>query len=152
MTISKNYVVKKDGKKTKISYVEKNQNNGFSIKPKSFNTKEMISVDKMVIISPSLIEKLIDKKCQKSLIKILKMIALIYEEDDNDDGSKLGFILDEIEKFKELLLSKYKDYMEVKDYKLLMKKLEILESEVKLRKISIEQKIKNKLHKKNKGR
>ena len=154
MAISKRFVITKDETNDDITYIEYKKVNGFSIKPKStFNTDNMINVEKMVIISPSLIEKLIDKKCQRTLNKILKMTALIYDNDEDDDADgQLELLLNEIEKFKELILSKYKDYMKEKEYKLMIKKLDILQNEVKLRRLALRTKEEKKEVKKNKGR
>ena len=62
--------------------------------------------------------------------------------------------LNEIEKFRQLLDSKYKEYMEEKEYKLYLKKLEIIENEVKLRKNVLEARrsMENIEEKKSKGR
>ena len=59
-------------------------------------------------------------------------------------------LLNEIAKFKELLDTKYKEYMKEKEYKLMLKKLEILENEVKLRKLYLNSKENS--EKKSKGR
>ena len=92
----------------------------------------MINVDEMILINPSLIEKLISKKCTKTFDRILKMISVVSDDEDDDTGYSL--ILDEIARFKNLLMSKYKDYMEEKEYELSLKKLKLLKEEVEHRK------------------
>lgn len=137
MGVSKRFVVTKDNLTDAITYLEYERKKGFSIKPKSnVSFSDMIDVEKMVIINPSLIEKLVDKKCKKTLEKIIRMTSIIYE-DDEDTGGNLGIILDEIEKFKQLITNKYKEYMKEKEYKVLLKKLDIIESEVNLRKLAL---------------
>ena len=42
-------------------------------------------------------------------------------------------ILDEIERFKNLIINKYKNYIEEKEYETLLKKLEILKAEIERR-------------------
>ena len=111
--------------------------------------EDIINVDEMVIINPSLIEKLISKKCKKTLERILKFISFIYDDDETGEES-VELALNEIAKFKELLDTKYKEYMKEKEYKLMIKKLEILENEVKLRKLYLNSK--ENREKKSKGR
>ncbi len=155
MGVSKRFVVTKEQIKGAITYLEYERINGVSFKPKKSDFEDMINVSKVVVINPSLIEKLVDKKCKRTLEKLIKMTGVIYDQDDEDGDAGLSFILNEIEKFRQLLDSKYKEYMKEKEYKLYLKKLEIIESEVKLRKKVLEKKLESKIsmeEKKGKGR
>ncbi len=127
------FVVEKHAKEDVITYMEYEKLKGYSVTPKN-NLKftDMINVNKMIIINPSLTKKLVDKKCNRTLEKIIKMLSYIYE-DDSGDEAPLHLVLDEIAKFKALIIGKYKEYMKEEEYKLLLKKLEILETEVNLR-------------------
>lgn len=127
------FVVEKHAKEETITYMEYEKLKGYNVTPKN-NLKftDMINVNKMIIINPSLTKKLVDKKCNRTLEKIIKMLSYIYEDDSGDDAP-IHLVLDEIAKFKSLIISKYKEYMEEEEYKLLLKKLEILETEVNLR-------------------
>lgn len=128
------FVVKKDSKTDVITYMEYEKLKGFNVRPKkTLNFEDMINVDEMIIINPSLIEKLIDKKCKRTLEKILLMLSVVSEE-DSDDETPFNLILDEVYRLKNLVLNKYKEYMEEENYKILMKKIEIIEKEVQLRK------------------
>lgn len=127
------FVVEKKAKEESITYMEYEKLKGYDVKPKNnIKFEDMINVNKMVIINPSLTKKLVDKKCHRTLEKIIKMLSYIYEDDSGDDAP-LHLVLDEIAKFKSLIIGKYKEYMEEEENKLLLKKLEILEAEVKLR-------------------
>ena len=80
----------------------------------------------------------------------LKMdTSFIYDEDDTGEES-VELALNEMSKFRNLLETKYKEYMEEKEYKLMIKKIEILENEVKLRKLYLNSK--DREEKKSKGR
>lgn len=128
----KRFVVKKDAKTDVITYMEYEKLKGFNVKPKSgVSFEDMINVDKMILINPGLIEKLIFKKCNKEFSKIIQMISVVSDDEDDDTGYML--ILDEITKFKNLLVNKYKHYMEEKEYELNIKKLEILKQEIEHR-------------------
>ena len=55
------------------------------------------------------------------------------EEDDDEGDASFMLILDEIERFKNLIINKYKNYIEEKEYETLLKKLEILKAEIERR-------------------
>ena len=134
MNEEKRFVVKKDAKSDVITYMEYEKLKGFNVKPKdSLNFEDMINVNEMIIINPTLIEKLIDKKCKRTLEKILTIMTII-DDDDSDDDTPFDLVLDELERFKSLVRGKYKEYMEQEKYKLVMKKIEIIEKELNLRK------------------
>ena len=136
MSISKKFVVKKDAKTDVITYMEYEKLKGLKFKPRSNTSfEDMISVNEMVVINPSLIEKLISKKCSRTFKKIIKMLSLVADDDDDDSGYML--ILNEIERFKRLILNKYKNYMKEKECDVLLKKLEIIKQEVLYRKNKI---------------
>ena len=129
MGVSKRFVVKKDSKTDVITYMEYEKLKGLKMKPKrNVRFEDMISVNEVVVINPSLIEKLIDKKCSRTFSKIVKMMSLVSDDEDDDTGYML--ILNEIERFKNLIINKYRSYMEEKEYNILLKKIELLEQEV----------------------
>lgn len=135
MESSKKFVVKKDARTDIITYMEYEKLKGINIKPKhNASFEDMINVDEMIIINPSLIQKLIKKKCARTFEKIIKMLSVICEDDSTDDEAPFMLILDEVERFKNLVVNKYKDYMKEKEYSITLKKLEILQKEVMERK------------------
>ncbi len=149
MKSEKKFVIKKDAKTDVITYMEYEKLKGFSVKPKNNVTfEDMINVDEMILINPSLIEKLITKKCTKTFDRIIKMISIVSDDDD-DSGYML--ILDEIERFKNLLINKYKKYMEEKEYELNLKKLELLKGEIEHRKNALIETLNVELNKKGKS-
>lgn len=138
MAEARRFVVKKDAKTDAISYVEYDRLKGYTLKPKEkIDVDDLINVNKIVIINPTLIEKLIDKKCKKTLEKIIKMLSVIDDDDDDNAGS-ITMVIDMIDHFRTLILEKYKDYIDPKEIKILLKKLDILMAEVKLRLQAVE--------------
>lgn len=134
MSSERKFVVKKDAKTDVITYMEYEKLKGFNVKPKdNFNFEDMINVNEMIIINPTLIEKLIDKKCKRTLEKIIMMLSII-DEDDSDDSSSVDIVLDELERFKTLVTNKYEEFMEKEEYKMLLKKIDIIKKELELRK------------------
>lgn len=133
MSIDKRFVVKKDDKTDVITYMEYDKIDGFRVKPKkTVSFEDMINVNEMIVINPSLIQKLISKKCTRSFDKIIKMMSVV--SDDEDDGDT-GYMLihDQLERFRMLLINKYKAYMDELEYETTLKKIELLEQEVEAR-------------------
>ena len=129
----KKIIINKKGTKA-LTYWKPENKNYYELKPNSnFHSDEMIRVHHMFVVDTSLIKNIIDKKCQRSLEKILKLLAIIYEDDDTEDDTILKLALDQIEKFRITIDNEYKEHMDDKDYKLMLKKLEILDSELSLR-------------------
>lgn len=134
MSNERKFVIRKDAKTDVITYMEYEKLKGFNVKPKdNFNFEDMINVNEMIIINPTLIEKLIDKKCKRTLEKIIMMLSVI-DEDDSDDSSNVDIVLDELERFKTLVTNKYEEFMEKEEYKMLLKKIDIIKKELELRK------------------
>ena len=141
MSVTQRYTIKKEAKTDVITYKEYETLKGYQTNPKKTDYDDIANVSKMIVINPSLIEKLVEKKCKKTLERILKILSVIYEEDDSTDPIPIELALNELEKFKTTLREKYKEYMKEKEYKLMKKKIEILENEIKLRKEAIYQNI-----------
>lgn len=132
MSFNKRFVIKKDERTDVITYMEYEKREGFTVKPKkNISFEDMINVSEMIIVNPSLIEKLILKKCNKSLIKIMNMLSIVSEDDDDDTG--YAIVLDEISRLQSLLNNKYKKYLEEKDYELMEKKVLLIKQEVEIR-------------------
>ena len=126
------YLIVKEKNKKEIAYFEYDKLDGFNMtsKNKNIKLKDAINVNKMVIINPSFIEKLINKKINSKIKKLVDLIGTIYESDDEDPAGSLMQALNEVEKFKREMINKYLNYMTNEQVNLLEKKIGILESEV----------------------
>lgn len=125
------FTVCKKAKKNKITACEFENLKGLSVSPKKdFKLDGMINVSKVTLYNPVLIKNYVSKKCKRNMDRILKLLKLLFDS-DNTDPSSFMLALNEIEKFRQLIMFKYKEYMDKKEYNILIKKLEILEQEVK---------------------
>ncbi|MBQ8891943.1 MAG: hypothetical protein IJ068_03655 [Bacilli bacterium] len=126
------YLIIKEKNKKEVMYFEYDKLNGFNMtsKNKNIKLKDAINVNKMVIINPSFIEKLINKKINSKIKKLVDLIGTIYESDDDDPAGSLMQALNEVEKFKREMINKYLNYMTKEQINLLEKKIGILETEV----------------------
>ena len=127
----KNYLIVKDKDSKTISYFEYDKINGYNIYPKK-SFKDSINVNKMILVNPSMIEKVIDRKFNKRFERLLRFLALVYEDGDST-GEGYREALNEISKLRLEYNNKYRKYMEEEKAMLLEQKLNILEQEVKLR-------------------
>ena len=127
------FLVVKNKDEKAIKYFEYSKLNGYNIRPKkNVRFEDAINVDRMIIINPTLIEKLIDKKVQRKLTALINMMAIVCESDD-ESGDGLYLALDEVEKFRNEVFNKYKAYIAEEKLMLISKKIAILEDELKLR-------------------
>lgn len=118
-----NYFISKDSKTGEIVYLEYDKN-GYKVKPKA-KKKDAIEVNKIVFVSPDLTEKLLKKKINHKVSKLLLELNTFYD-DDSDDGSRLRNMLKEAERLKLNIINNYKRYLG-KDYaSLTLKKIQII--------------------------
>ena len=126
------YYLYKKGNDKEIIYLDFDKLNGFEFNPKKKIKKDTISVNKMIIIKPSMIEKILRKKIKNKLNLYLKLI-IKYLESDDDDGETLKEALDDVTRYKSIVEYKYKKYLDKKYYEILKKKIDILEYEINLK-------------------
>lgn len=125
------YLVVKDKDKKEIIYMEYDKLEGMDITPKKKNRfEDLIQVNKLVLIQPTLIEKLVHKKVDRHFKRLLKLVTVILDTDD-DTGTALREGLNEIEKFRLEIKNNYREYMTKEELHMLAKKLTILQEELK---------------------
>ena len=131
------YYLYKKGEDKEIIYLDYDKLKGFEFNPKKKLKKDTISVNKMIIIKPSLIEKILRKKIKNKLNIYLKLIIKHLEDESDDDGETLREALNDVTRYKSIVEYKYKKYLDKKYYEILMKKIAVLEYEIKLKLMKI---------------
>lgn len=133
MPINQRFLVVKTKDSKEITYMEYDKIDGYQITPKN-NLKfaDAINVKSMILINPSLIEKMVDIKARKRFNHLINLLAIIYEDDDTS-GEGLRLAHNEAEKFRMEIINKYKKYISEEKLELLENKLAILEDELNLR-------------------
>lgn len=139
--IDKRYFVVKGKKDSTITYFEYDKMEGYDLSPKkNIKIKDAINVNKVVIINPSLMQKVAKKKMNLKFKKLLEFMTIIFDDDDDTtSGEAYREGLNEISKLRLEAKVKYQKYMEEEDYKTLEKKLDILEQELNSRIYYLEQ-------------
>lgn len=117
----RNYFINKDNKTGEIVYLEYDKN-GYSVSPKT-KKKDDIEVNKIVFVSPELTSKLLKKKIDIKINKLLNEYNTIDDDEDDDNGSRLRDKLKEAERLRITILNEYGKYLSDAYVKLTLKKL-----------------------------
>lgn len=143
MLDKKYFIVKEKGSKA-ITYFEYDKIEGYDLAPKKgMKIEDAINVNKVVIINPSLANKVAKKKMDLKFRKLLQLLNIIFESDD-DTGTAYREGLNEVSKLRLEVLTKYKKHLEAEELDTMEKKLGILEHELKIRLFYLEQNYENK--------
>ena len=129
------YVIKKD-KKTKEIVAMEYEIHGYKFTPKG-KRNGTLEVKSITIIEPSMIEKVLLSKFSHRYRKLMNMVYLILNSDDDETSGALTIVLDEIAKMKSLLLHKYYKFIKKEKLKELLSRLEIIEMELKKKEMEI---------------
>lgn len=109
--------------------VELDLDKGFEFKPKFANS---IDVQKITIYDPDLAEFCISKKFMNKYGKLVSAIMMLLQNDDSDDGD-FALVLDELERERKIILSKYAPFLKGKKIDELISMLNYLEVELQNR-------------------
>lgn len=129
----KRYFVVKEKNSKSITYFEYDKMEGYDLSPKKgIKIEDAINVNKVVIINPTLAEKVAKKKMNLKFRKLIQLLNIIFETDD-DTGTAYREGLNEVSKLRVEILNKYRKHLSEEEADLMKKKLDILEHELKIR-------------------
>lgn len=150
--LNKKYLIVKKKDDKAVTYFEYDKMDGYDLSPKKgMKIEDAINVNKIVIINPSLANKVASKKLDLKFRKLVKLLNVVFESDD-DTGTAYHQALDEVNKLRMELINKYKKHLEDEQYDLMDKKLGIIEHELKVRLYYLEQNYENTYGKEGKAR
>lgn len=133
-----NYLIKKDQKTGEIIYMEYKLD-GYKFKPRNNRTANL-SLEKIVVVKPEMIDKILTLKVEKKLEKIIKLTMYLLNKNDEDtDPSDTMLALNEIARLRSIILNKYQNYISQQKETLFLKKLRILENELRIKNLSIQE-------------
>ena len=130
MVQGRNYKLHKNKDNKNLLDFKNNKIDGFEFAPKYTNEYMGMEVNKMVVINPGFIEKVLKKKIKRKLDLYLQFIVSVIDDEDTDP-SNLRFVLDDLERYRRTIINKYQQYLDEKYINLLLKKIEILNNEIK---------------------
>lgn len=138
MTSRQYYNIEKQAQMKDVVYFDYQKiQNGFNITPKNQMQYDGILVNRLVIIKPTFIEKILKKKMKKKLELYLQYIIDILDDDDDTDGATLNEVLNDLSRYKDIVRYKYQKYLGEEYVLLMTQKIELLEYELKLKAMRI---------------
>lgn len=129
----RHYFINKSNKNKSIIYIDYDKLGGFNFEPRNNVKYDGIKVNKMVVIKPSMIEKVLKKKIKRKLDLYLKLMIRYIDQETGDDDSTLREALNDLTRYKQIIAYKYRKYLDVKYLNALFKKIAILEFELNSR-------------------
>lgn len=126
------YLLIKDEKTKEIVYMDYDKLSGFQVNPANQSNYDGITINKMIIIKPSFIEKVLKRKIKRKLENYLKLvISILDDEDSSNDNTDLRYALNDLNRYKSIIKNKYQQYLDEKYIELLLKKVALIEKEIK---------------------
>ena len=133
----KHYYIYKKGDIRELIYLDYNKLKGFNFKPQNNVKYDGVVVNKMVIIKPSMIEKVLRRKIKNKLNLYLSLIIKYIEESDSSSDDTIREALNDLTRYKSIINNKYKKYLDKKYLEFLEKKILVLEYELNAKIINI---------------
>lgn len=131
------YKVSKISKETK-ALIDTKKMRGFKVKPLNNVNYDGVKVDKLLIIKPSFVEKVLKRKTKRKLEMYLEFIINILESEDGNDSGKINIALNDLNRYKSIIKNNYRVYLDKLYYDTLMKKIDVIEKELKVRKMYLD--------------
>lgn len=127
------YIYKKDNMRS-IVCLDYDKIAGYKFVPKNSIKYDGVKVNTVVVINQSMIEKILKRKIKNKLDLYLKLIInFINDDNDDNDSSTYKEALDDLARYKGIIQYKYKKYLDQKYMEILLKKIAVLEYEIKKR-------------------
>ncbi len=122
------YVCDKDNKDLIYGYLDFHElEKGFKFKPQNKISYDGVEISNLVLVKPALIKKVLKKKTKKKLdAYIAYLMAMLNDSDDDDEGS-LALIIDDIDRYKNMIINKYSKFLDKAYIRSLLKKVTVIE-------------------------
>ncbi len=125
------YLHRENGKKEIFS--SNNYFNGYEFNPKK--NKTLIKVNHITVVDPKMIDSILTLKFNKRFNKLLKYVTYLLNESNDDTG--IAIALNEVEKLRGILLNRYQKFLNQEKEELFLKKLRIIENELRLKEVML---------------
>jgi len=111
---------------------------GYTFRPR-VGKNDYIKVKEVTIIDPQMIDKILSTKFDKSFKKIVELATLVVNNDDADEGD-CELVIGQAELLREILLTRYQKFLNYEKEQLFLKKLRLIENEMRMKQVEIKQK------------
>lgn len=124
------YLIKKNDKTQEVVYLDYDIN-GYVFTPKN-NGETSLTVNKVIIVNPSMIDKILTIKFNTLFKKItMEALKIIYDDDSGEDAAML--VLDELKRLRGIVTHKYQKFLSNEKEAIFLKKIKQLENELKVK-------------------
>ena len=127
---NKNFYIEKNNQTNETVYIEYDKMKGYKITPKT-KKEDAIEVNKIVIVSPTLSEKIIKKKIEHKMAYLFKLLEVISSSGGNDEGIIKKTLMD-AERLKLMIINNYVKYLGNTYASLTLKKIELIINELRI--------------------
>ena len=110
---------------------------GYTFKPRP--NSNYIKVNKVTIVDRMMIDRILSMKFDKAFNRVVRL-ALRVINDDDATGDDCEIILGEVELVRQILLNRYQKYINQEKEKLFLKKLRLIENEMRMKQVQVKQK------------
>ena len=111
---------------------------GYQFKPRS--TKDSyIKVNQVTIVDRVMIDKILTMKFNKSFKKVVALAMQVINDEDSDEVN-VAIVLGEVELVREILLNRYQKFLSYEKEQLFLKKLRLIENELRMKMVAIKRK------------
>ncbi len=124
------YICDKDNNEIVYGYIDYNKISGFKIKPQNNIPYEGIEVSRLTLVKPELIANVLKRKTKHKLDTYLTFLFTVIDDDD-DDPDALELVINDVDRYKNIIINKYSKFLDKKYIKRLMHKVSMVELQLK---------------------
>lgn len=128
---NKGFYIEKNPKTKDTVYIEYSKPNGYKIVPTK-KKYDGIEVNKIIIVSPELSQKIIKKKIEHKLSYFFKLLEEINSSSSSESGSIIKQAIIDAEKFRLMIINNYVKYLGNTFTNLTLKKMELVINELRI--------------------
>lgn len=129
------YILKQNGEKKELFSGDVDFN-GYKFNSK--RSKNIIKVSNVTVVDPKMINEILTIKFNRRFKKLLTLVSAVLNDTDATDADT-ALALDEVQLVKEILLNRYQKFLNQEKEELFLKKLRVLENELRLKQVMITQ-------------
>lgn len=107
---------------------------GYKFNPKKEKTS--ISVNKVVVVNPKLVDNILSIKFQDKFKALLRYAQYVINDEDAS-STDTAIVLDEVAMLKGILLNRYQKFLSKEKEMLFLQKLRIIENQIRSKEIAI---------------
>lgn len=102
---------------------------GYDFKPKIISS--LCEINKITIFNPSMIDIILSKKIEKQFKRVAAITYDVLSSDDDESASDAAIALDDVSKLRAIILNKYQKFLDKEKEKMYIKKLRVLENQLR---------------------